>query len=926
MPKYGGMGKQKQACIRRKCSDLRLLHLSSASAAAKSFHNSMARFRPEEQIFVRKRRRAIPSTASSSSSNNDNTNKSNIRYAHNKKMKRIAGGAHKPTCDHLLYHQIAGASARLGHVYGTAGPGMFPWKTSVLGTVIGLICAQNTTNSFSAIMYNNLVSLCPDTTGLREADWDLLSRKNPGELQVALSHGPFYRLKSRMILKLLHDVREQMGTVTLEPLLDRKLWPDARVRSFLTSFTGIGAKTTSCIMLYRLQRLDFAVDTNILKIGARMGWFKAIGVTPEDALPTAANRVIQLSHTSSLSSSSSSSSSIPSSSSAVVEVPSPPSQLSLPQESYSIDSKGSRMQPLKRQQSLRTDIVLPLSHSSSSTSSSSPFDIEDLAYFSSSSSSSSNILQTPQQTPTHVPCIRPPRPTPPSIRSMPRQKEKRPSLSSTPPLKRHAKATQSFVQSCLAYHQPSFHKWSILYQAHLRLIAHGEVFCHTRRPLCGTCPLSSMCDFAKTYPSYMRVPPTDASAELSCTLPVRRVVGTVAVTHSGVKRPIRPHVCKEDELADAATWGGYFDPHFVQMVLHELSRDKHTGMAVGRLFISPWLAFQGVFPMRGTYFLQNELFEVEGTCHAPLSSLSSDFSVVHLARSMPVIFRSRPLAHISRIFRSGFVCGRRFRFPRQLRSYGKHFQGRLAHGVNDETGSPERLNRKSHRHNQDILDAMNRIIHILENKQREEDWKQGRLRKPQQNRRKDEQHQQQQKKKKKKTRMSKNEKKTIARTTNWTKLIAQSTSTQNMIALVRKIQTHRYTSQLCKDIVLGLISRTVLGCNGELICLCFKPDVVSLCTVQCSRCMVKYHWECAGMCEDEASSTRNGGRGLLQRMGMYFCPACLVYVPERNVKKLASDSKLVTDNDGLAEKLSKHVPQDVMMVLDDEKDLEVVEI
>jgi hypothetical protein len=32
----------------------------------------------------------------------------------------------------------------------------------------------------------------------------------------------------------------------------------------------------------------------------------------------------------------------------------------------------------------------------------------------------------------------------------------------------------------------------------------------------------------------------------------------------------------------------------------------------GRLLLSPWSAFKGIFPMHGTYFFQNEVFEDEG--------------------------------------------------------------------------------------------------------------------------------------------------------------------------------------------------------------------------------------------------------------------------------------------------------------------------
>ena len=40
--------------------------------------------------------------------------------------------------------------------------------------------------------------------------------------------------------------------------------------------------------------------------------------------------------------------------------------------------------------------------------------------------------------------------------------------------------------------------------------------------------------------------------------------------------------------------------------------DGGSGECVrGRLLMSPWTAFKGVFPMHGTYFFQNEVFEDE---------------------------------------------------------------------------------------------------------------------------------------------------------------------------------------------------------------------------------------------------------------------------------------------------------------------------
>ena len=164
-PKYGGTGKLKQACVHRKCVNLVL--------------------RPPPT--VRTNQKVMPQADTASLSQRKDIIKQSTQNGTNarrKKKRTMPNSNDIHVNGHVLYRQIAVASARLGQVYGTAGPGMFPWKTSVLGTIIGLICAQNTTNSFSAIMYNNLVSLCPDTTGRGEADWDRLSRKSPIELKL----------------------------------------------------------------------------------------------------------------------------------------------------------------------------------------------------------------------------------------------------------------------------------------------------------------------------------------------------------------------------------------------------------------------------------------------------------------------------------------------------------------------------------------------------------------------------------------------------------------------------------------------------------------------------------------------------------------------------------------------------------------------
>ena len=46
------------------------------------------------------------------------------------------------------------------------------WGTSIIGTLVGLICAQTCKNSWSSIGYANLAATFPTPSG--EPDWDLI--------------------------------------------------------------------------------------------------------------------------------------------------------------------------------------------------------------------------------------------------------------------------------------------------------------------------------------------------------------------------------------------------------------------------------------------------------------------------------------------------------------------------------------------------------------------------------------------------------------------------------------------------------------------------------------------------------------------------------------------------------------------------------
>jgi hypothetical protein len=66
------------------------------------------------------------------------------------------------------------------------------------------------------------------------------------------------------------------------------------------------------------------------------------------------------------------------------------------------------------------------------------------------------------------------------------------------------------------------------------------------------------------------------------------------------------------------------------------------GSVRGRMLICPYEAFSGNFPMRGTYFFSNELFEHEATGEVTLpASLLGRRCAVYLGRSVEGILRKR---------------------------------------------------------------------------------------------------------------------------------------------------------------------------------------------------------------------------------------------------------------------------------------------
>jgi endonuclease-3 len=89
------------------------------------------------------------------------------------------------------------------------------------------------------------------------------------KLEEAIRCGGLAGVKSKVILKILDQTITKYNTYSLDHL-HQATTEDAMQE--LLSFDGVGPKTASCVLLFCLQREDFAVDTHVHRITGLLGW------------------------------------------------------------------------------------------------------------------------------------------------------------------------------------------------------------------------------------------------------------------------------------------------------------------------------------------------------------------------------------------------------------------------------------------------------------------------------------------------------------------------------------------------------------------------------------------------------------------------------------------------------------------------------
>ncbi|KAK6906860.1 hypothetical protein L486_04417 [Kwoniella mangroviensis CBS 10435] len=135
---------------------------------------------------------------------------------------------------------------------------------SVLDALVRTILSQNTSDKNSTRAKINM-----DNVYGGSDHWEEIVAGGQEKLQEAIKSGGLSQVKSKVILQILAQAKEKYGDYSLDHL-HKASTEDAMEE--LLGFDGVGPKTASCVLLFCLQREDFAVDTHVQRITGLLGW------------------------------------------------------------------------------------------------------------------------------------------------------------------------------------------------------------------------------------------------------------------------------------------------------------------------------------------------------------------------------------------------------------------------------------------------------------------------------------------------------------------------------------------------------------------------------------------------------------------------------------------------------------------------------
>lgn len=165
---------------------------------------------------------------------------------------------------HKILTQLHGARTRPDTVVASAERAGCGDSPSVLDALVRTILSQNTSDANSTRAKRAMDQIYGGSDA-----WAAIVAGGQAKLQDAIKSGGLSVVKSKVIISILQQARAKYGAYSLDHLHDAST-EDAMQE--LIAFNGVGPKTASCVLLFCLQREDFAVDTHVHRITGLLGW------------------------------------------------------------------------------------------------------------------------------------------------------------------------------------------------------------------------------------------------------------------------------------------------------------------------------------------------------------------------------------------------------------------------------------------------------------------------------------------------------------------------------------------------------------------------------------------------------------------------------------------------------------------------------
>lgn len=141
--------------------------------------------------------------------------------------------------------------------YGPAPP--IP-HTDPLDELVACILSQHTSDANSIPAFERLKETFPD--------WQRLVDAGDEAVANVIRNAGLANQKSRSIIRCLLEIRERVGSYSLENL--RGMEP-IQARDWLTSLPGVGPKTASIVLCFSLGMGVIPVDTHVFRVSWRLG-------------------------------------------------------------------------------------------------------------------------------------------------------------------------------------------------------------------------------------------------------------------------------------------------------------------------------------------------------------------------------------------------------------------------------------------------------------------------------------------------------------------------------------------------------------------------------------------------------------------------------------------------------------------------------